>query len=509
MSFRRLVAPVFVAVAVSIAAIAALAIFAARQQDAAALAAEKQVILQEMSSIHKALGVLAQDNAWWDAAVENIIFEENIDWIDTTLGESVIGISQIQGVFIIRRDGTMMYGNFVAALPSLHRFLDAGLADLAKNFEIPKEYMPGSQSGFMTIDGNLIAFGASIVQSGNVRSLPTIPDAKRALIVFLSLVGPEDIEGIGNDNAVEGLRFDIGPSEAKATSPVYAHNGEAIGHLSWQPSEPGSDMLRYMVLPASMLLVVVIMALGRFLRQANKVLEELARANKAKSAFLASTSHEIRTPLNAIIGFTELISLELYGKIDGEKNKEYLQLIRQSGEHLLSIINDILDISKLEADRFDIYAEKVEPRAVVASACRLVSASAMERGVEITTDCLPAETLSDERIMRQVLINLLSNAIKFTPPGGNITVKGLSRGRFYDITIIDTGIGMSETEIETALSVFGQVEGEHSRRHSGTGLGLPLVTRFMELLNGQFEISSIPGKGTTVTVRFPLCRDED
>lgn len=509
MSFRRLVAPVFVAVAVSIAALVALAIFAARQQDAAALAAEKQVIQQEMRTIHGGLAVLAEDNAWWDAAVENIIFEENIDWIDSTLGESVIGISQIQGVFIVRRDGTMAYGNFVAALPAPHTFLDAGFAELAKSMEIPKEHLPSSASGFLEIGGDLIAFGASMVQAGEVKSLPPIPDEKRALIIFVSLVSTEDIERIGQDNAIKGLRFATTPIEGDNTIPVLSLGGDSIGHLCWRPSEPGSEMLRYMVLPASMLLVIVIIALGRFLRQANRVLEELARANKAKSAFLASTSHEIRTPLNSIIGFTELISLELYGKVEGEKNKEYLQLIRQSGEHLLSIINDILDISKLEADRFEIYAEKVEPRTVIASAHKLVSASAMERGVRVTTDCLPAEILSDERIMRQVLINLLSNAIKFTEPGGSVTVKGLSRGRFYDITITDTGIGMSEAQIETALSLFGQVEGELSRRHSGTGLGLPLVTRFMELLNGQFDISSSPGEGTTVTARFPLYREED
>ncbi|WP_417465543.1 ATP-binding protein [Kordiimonas sp.] len=508
MSFRRLVAPVFVAVAVSIAALVALAAFAARQQDAAALAAEKQVLQQEMRSIHGSLAVLAEDNAWWDAAVENISLEENIDWIDSTLGESVIGISQIQGVFIVRRDGTMAYGNFVAALPPPHVFLDAGFADLAKTMEIPENFKPKSTSGFLEIDGDLIAFGASMVQAGEVKSLPPIPDEKRALIIFVSLVGKDDIERIGEDNAVKGLKFTTTPSAEDNTLPVLSHNGDLVGHLCWRPSAPGSEMLRYMVLPASILLVIVIIALGRFLRQANKVLEELARADKAKSAFLASTSHEIRTPLNSIIGFTELISLELYGKVEGEKNKEYLQLIRESGEHLLSIINDILDISKLEADRFEIYAENVDPRAVVASACKLVSASALERGVTLSTDCLPAETLSDERIMRQVLINLLSNAIKFTEPGGSVTVTGLSRGRFYDITITDTGIGMSEHQIETALSLFGQVEGELSRQHSGTGLGLPLVTRFMDLLNGQFDISSKPGAGTTVTVRFPLYRED-
>lgn len=504
MNFRRLVAPVFLAVAVSIAAFMALVIYAASRQDAASLKAESQVISQEMRALHEALAVLVEDNAWWDAAVENIYLNENVSWIDSTLGESVMGISQVDGVFVIRNDGTMAYANFVADLPPPHRILDAGLIDLVQNMGEREQHQPLTRSGYLMVDGELVAFGASMVQTTGANELPIPADKNLPVIVFVAHISPADIASIGNSNALRNLTLVHDRPQDGKSIVVTASDGEVAGYLTWEPAAPGSEMIRYMILPAIILLAIVGLAMARFIRRASRLVDELARANKAKSSFLASTSHEIRTPLNSIIGFTELISLELYGKVEGEKNKEYLQLIRESGEHLLSIINDILDISKLEAERFEIYGERVDPRAIAQAACKLVSAAARDRNITLDLDCLPGDVLSDERIMRQVLINLLSNAIKFTPSGGRVAIRGKIRGRFYTICVEDTGTGMTEEQIAVALSLFGQVDDNMTRAHKGTGLGLPLVTRFMDLLKGTFEIKSTPGVGTSVTVGFPL-----
>lgn len=504
MDFRRLVAPVFLAVAVSIAAFIALVIFAASRQDAASLDAERQVIAQEMRAIHEALAVLVEDNAWWDTAVENIYLKENINWVDSTLGESVDGISQVDGVFVIRADATIAYSNFVSDLPSPHSILDAGLLNLVQNLGEREENIPLTRSGYLMVDGELVAFGASMVQTTGANNMPPIAEKILPAIVFVGLVDNADIAAIGANNALRDLTLTPADPHTDISVAVPAADGISTGYLTWHPAAPGSEMVRYMIVPSIILLAVVGLAMVRFVRRAGNVVEELARANKAKSAFLASTSHEIRTPLNSIIGFTELISLELYGKVEGAKNKEYLQLIRQSGEHLLSIINDILDISKLEAERFEIYAERVDPREVARSACRLVTTTAHEKEITLEADCLPGDVLSDERIMRQVMINLLSNAVKFTPPHGNVTVTGKIRGRFYALAVEDDGIGMDEEQIAIALSLFGQVGDNLTRTQKGTGLGLPLVTRFMELLDGTFDIKSSPGNGTRVTVCFPL-----
>ncbi|WP_417449465.1 ATP-binding protein [Kordiimonas sp.] len=504
MNFRKLVAPVFLAVAVSIAAFGALVVFAAARQDTAALSAEKRVVAHGMASLLDALAVLAEDNAWWDAAVENIFLKEDIDWIDYTLGESVMGINQVHGVLIIRADGTMAYANFTAALPSPHSILDHGLATLVKTTKPPQKHQPLSRSGYLKIDDSLIAFGASMVQSTGANDVGNILGKRLPFVVFISLVSSGDVAQIGRENAIENLRLAEQMPNLDSSFAVMDIQGQEAAFLSWESAAPGSQMIRYMILPAILLLVVIGFAMARFLKRAGRLIEELAGANKAKSAFLASTSHEIRTPLNAIIGFTEMISLELYGKVEGEKNKEYLKLIKDSGEHLLSIINDILDISKLEAERFEVYAERVDPREPIRAACQLVAASAREKDIEVDLTCLPGDVLSDERIMRQILINLLSNAIKFTPLGGKIIVDGKIKGRFYALTVEDTGVGMTDTEIKVALSLFGQVNDSLTRSQKGTGLGLPLVTRFVDLLNGTFNITSTPGVGTRVTVSFPL-----
>ncbi|SDD34072.1 ATP-binding protein [Kordiimonas lacus] len=505
MNFHRLVAPVFIAVAASIAAFVGVVIVAATLQDEAALEAEAKVIEQDMASIHKSLAVLAEDNAWWDESVDNITIEEDIDWIDTTIGESVNGIQDIHGVLVLRPDASLIYANFVQDLPAPHVLLDAGFQKLIRTFPKPKPREPISRSGFILAEGQLLAFGASLVQNSGINQLDdVVAENGHSAIIFVAQLTAEHLEEMGTANAIHTLSLTNDPGGSNASLPVLDFDGNPIRYLVWKTAAPGSEMVSKMIFPAIVLLIIVVLALGRFMRRANQLFRELEGANKAKSAFLASTSHEIRTPLNAILGFTELISLELYGKVEGEKNKEYLTLIRQSGEHLLSIINDILDISKLEAERFEIYAEKVDPILVVDASSKIIQAQADEKSIEITKECESAELFSDERIMRQVLINLLSNAVKFTRPNGQIMISGHTVEDRYQLVVRDTGIGMSKDEIQKAVSLFGQVQGEYARSHTGTGLGLPLVSRFMELLGGDFAISSVPGEGTTVTLGFPL-----
>jgi len=505
LDFHRLVAPVFIAVAASIAAFVGVVVVAATLQDDAALEAEAKVVEQDVASVHKSLAVLAEDNAWWDTSVRNITVAEDVDWIDSTIGESVNGIQDIHGVMVLRPDASMVYANFVEDLPAPHVLLDAGFQRLVRTFPQPNPREPVSRSGFMVADGQLLAFGASLVQNSGVSDLDqVVAERGHSTIIFIAQLTNERLEEMGTANAIHKLTLLDHPGDRAASLPVLDFERSPVRYLTWKTAAPGSEMISKMILPAVVLLLIVVLALGRFMRRANQLFRELEGANKSKSAFLASTSHEIRTPLNAILGFTELISLELYGKVEGEKNKEYLTLIRQSGEHLLSIINDILDISKLEAERFDIYAEKVDPVLAVNASCKIIQAQADEKSIEITKDCDPAELYSDERIMRQVLINLLSNAVKFTPSGGQIMISGHTVGDRYQLVVRDTGIGMNKDEIQKALSLFGQVQGEYARNHTGTGLGLPLVSRFMDLLGGDFAISSVPGEGTTVTLGFPL-----
>ena len=237
--------------------------------------------------------------------------------------------------------------------------------------------------------------------------------------------------------------------------------------------------------------------------------QHLGAANRAKSEFLATMSHELRTPLNAIIGFSEIIGTETFGPIGNVKYRDYARDIHESGQHLLDLINDILDISKVESGMEELYEENVDISVVADSVLRLVRQRAQKHGVKLElelSDESPALRV-DVRKLKQILVNLLSNAIKFTKAGGTVTLKGWGRIESgYVFQVIDTGIGIAPEDIPKALSQFGQVDNALNRQHEGTGLGLPLTKSLVELHGGSMDLQSDVGVGTTVTVRFPADR---
>ena len=241
------------------------------------------------------------------------------------------------------------------------------------------------------------------------------------------------------------------------------------------------------------------------LRDAKESAEQMSRA---KSDFLATMSHELRTPLNAVIGFSELIMREAFGAV-GPRYVSYARDIHTSGTHLLDIINDILDLSKIEAGKLELSEEVVDLAKLAESSLRLVQGRASEGGVRLVR-AMPAELCSiraDGRALKQILINLLSNAIKFTPVGGSVTLGALvERDGALTITVSDTGIGMRPEDIPRALEPFSQIESSLTRRFEGTGLGLPLCKRLAELHGATLELTSAPAVGTKATVSFPVSR---
>jgi len=237
-----------------------------------------------------------------------------------------------------------------------------------------------------------------------------------------------------------------------------------------------------------------------------KATHEAEAANRAKSAFLASMSHELRTPLNAIIGFSSLISEELHGPIEDQRYVGYARDVKTGGDHLLAVINDILELSKVEAGKLEFHLEPVDVHTVMEDAVLFVGRAADAADVRLlaTPPTDRIELQSDHRKLTQVLINLMANAIKFTPGGGTVTVGATLDGDGACIIhVTDTGIGMTPEQIPIALAPFGQVETAYTRKHQGTGLGLPLSKRFVEAMSGTLTISSQPNIGTHVELRFP------
>ncbi len=226
-------------------------------------------------------------------------------------------------------------------------------------------------------------------------------------------------------------------------------------------------------------------------------------ASQAKSEFLANMSHELRTPLNAVIGFSEMLGAGYFGTLN-DKQKERVQDINLCGTHLLQLISDILEFSKGEAGKLELYEEEIDVERSVGEATRIVSERAKAKHITLVTDVaehLPA-LYADKRKVRQILLNLLSNSIKFTPANGRITVSArLDPYRQLHLVVSDTGVGIAEADIAQALAVFGQVH--RSQSHEGTGLGLPLCKMFAELHGGKLQLTSEVGIGTTVRVIFP------
>lgn len=232
-------------------------------------------------------------------------------------------------------------------------------------------------------------------------------------------------------------------------------------------------------------------------------------ANHAKSEFMANMSHELRTPLNAIIGFSEIMAGEIFGPVGSDQYRGYAKDINASGTHLLEIINNMLDLSKIEANKFELQEQTVDVPHAVQACVTLVQGRAEKQGVKIQTvvsDKAPY-LYCDERGLKQILLNLMTNAVKFTPEGGSLTVETWSNETDgYVLRFRDTGIGIAPEDIPMVLTPFGQVESAISRIQQGTGLGLPLTKSIVELHGGTFDLESEVGVGTTVTVSFPARR---
>jgi signal transduction histidine kinase len=236
--------------------------------------------------------------------------------------------------------------------------------------------------------------------------------------------------------------------------------------------------------------------------------DEAELASRSKTEFLANMSHELRTPLNAIIGFSDILMGQIFGPLGDQRYGDYARDIRDSGLHLLTLINDVLDVSKVEFGKVELIEEAVDIVAIAASCARLMRDRADTAGIRLVQDLASDLPLlqGDSRRLKQILLNLLSNAVKFTPSGGRVAIRAAAGADGFRLIIEDTGIGIAKQDLDKAMRPFGQIDSRLARKYQGTGLGLPLARSMAELHGGRLEIDSTPGHGTVATLWLPAHR---
>ncbi|MFN9209860.1 MAG: ATP-binding protein [Betaproteobacteria bacterium] len=295
---------------------------------------------------------------------------------------------------------------------------------------------------------------------------------------------------------------------ARLTAPIRALRDEALrfgkGEFDRRLAAPGNPELRPLADAMNAMAAQLQDYTGSLERKVAEKTAEIETANRHKSEFLANVSHELRTPLNAILGFSEALDERLFGELNA-RQAQYVRDIHDSGRHLLALINDLLDLSKVEAGRLDLEPAPVDVPALVEGAMQMVAARASAAGVRLTVDIEPDVGVwrGDARRLHQILLNLLSNAVKFTPAGGDVRVRAAHAAGGLAIAVADTGVGIAPEQMQRLFAPFAQARSRGLRGEEGTGLGLALSRRLAELHGGRLQVDSAPGRGSTLTLWLP------
>lgn len=467
------------------------------------------VLLAQLRQSANALAVTAEDNSVWDAAYENIFVNFNMEWMIDNYGEGVKFLNHINNFIIYGINDQVLYSTADTNQPDPDRFLETGLAGHLQTMTAHDYITPVKSSGILEVDGRIFLFGASLVQKFNNSDATQIAPERRPVVLFLQELTEENLQVIGSNIDMDNLHIHLEDAQSSGYLPLDQQISDNLFlktsniTFDWSAKQPGADLIDRLTLPLIAVTLLVLLALSYFYRRASHLFKMLRELDQMKSNFVANMSHEMRTPLNAIIGFSELIKSESYGKLGSDKNREYINYILESGNHLLQVINDILDLSKVEAGKMDIHQDVYRVRDLIDDSVSILKPKIDQHGLVVDSNIADVEIRTDAKLFKQIIDNILSNAIKFTPSGGRIYISNFFKHGFVEISISDTGIGMTDEEIKTALSIFGQVETAYNRDHEGTGLGLSLVTKFMQVLGGSMNVTSKKHHGTTISLSFP------
>lgn len=509
-----------------------------------AIAADSQNRLAIQSAQHLAGSALrveaeqvagvTRDYANWNDSVENLIVTPDAGWANRNVGLWAFENLGMDATLVLDGGLGLIYGTVadtVADQALVARFspeLRRLAGDAASAVGEPGT-APGTVTSYLELDGQPAVAAASAIKWEDGRPVPQRGGAP-VVLVFVRRIGSGLLARIGEAYLLADTRV-IAASEDSADSiPLLSITDRTIARLAWTGRRPGSRLISELVPPlvgiAVLAVVLMTLIVRRARRSANDLarshqqlagqaralqastgalkaaLAEAARANAAKSDFLARMSHELRTPLNAILGFSEVIAIELYGPNSDPRYRDYGRMIHDSGGHLRSLINDILDLAKIEAGRFELVEEATDIGPVVEQCIGLLAPKIDAKGLHVDYRPAAVAMLADIRALKQILLNLLSNAVKFTPDGGTVTIRVTDGSGGIAVTVVDTGCGMSPDDLQGVFQLFGQVHPSVARDGEGSGLGLNIAKGLVEMHGGTLTIESEPGAGTTATVRF-------
>jgi signal transduction histidine kinase len=509
----------------SLALAAILLFWSTYRQDEIATENARHLARTAMKLQFNTLQKIATDYAWWDDAYVNLVENFNPDWFDETFadGEYLRDAFGITGSAVVDADNKIrryMYDSkIVEDAPRLDwaANLDRGAKTL---FENARQLVDGefiAVTGFIHLDDQAYFAAAHVIYPSfeeRIERAAVTPANASVVAVMQPLAGPL-LQTLAKDFGLLELRFVPG-DDPTGGLPLRDVDGNRFGALSWQLDRPSHFVLR-VVLPGFLLLAVCIGLLGwhvinglrRGQGQLLNAMQQAQLADRSKTEFLANMSHELRTPLNAILGFSEMMKDEVFGPLGDRHYSEYSAHIHSSGGHLLDIISDVLELSKIEAGKFALQETEIALPDTVAAVARLIEPRANEKGITLNVDVAPdlPAIYADDRAIKQILLNLLSNAVKFSSMAGVVDLYvARTEAGAVEISVSDTGCGIAEDQLPLVMQPFHQVDSPDTRSEGGTGLGLPLSASLVALHGGDMRIVSEVGKGTTVTVILPKNR---
>ncbi len=514
-----LVGPVLLALVAALAFVLWLVDRAADRLDAEAAAYGQRLARTFVEQNLGRLEEMTYDNAWWDPAVANLVTTPDAFWASENVGRYWHETFGLKASFVVDPQGETVFA-FLEGVQSetpAKAMLGSALPALLKAARAGADEAPGSASAVVETPGGLALVGLSLLTPENVQAAFPEPAQRSALIAVRSL-DAAFLAKAAVQFQLDQLGFQppaATPHRGGASFDLRGAEGELVARLTWRPAHPGDRLRDSLILPMAGVGAVVVGLFGLFVWLSHRVATRLnaARlaaegASEAKSRFLANMSHELRTPLNAILGFSELIKLGRAAPDGDDRQLEYGEAIHQSGQHLLDLIEDILDLSKIESGRQELRLAPLDVGAALAEVrnglAPVLAARGHTVGLEVP-EGLP-QLVADPRAVRQILYNLLSNAAKFTPEHGTLVIGAcLASGEGIELFVRDNGIGMALEDLARVRLPFEQVADPRGIATSGgTGLGLSIVEGLASLHGGSLHLDSVPGHGTRAAVVLPL-----